>query len=107
VAAPGIWRPCASKEGVGSDNSDRGGLALRSRLGLPRDWMDFGRLNVAGLTRDMVRRLAKEDITDLETLEKAPLEQLLEWLPDGLPGAFTNGSLKPRGIDRALRLGGA
>jgi len=59
-------------------------LARRSRLGLPNEWKGLGRLNVPGMTRDVVRKLANEGITDVPTLRTVSSEHLKNILPQAI-----------------------
>jgi len=61
------------------DNAES--LAMRCRLGLPREWQEFGRMNVQGLTRDMVKVLVREGITDEASLKEVSHEMLADLLP--------------------------
>lgn len=59
-------------------------LTLRSRIGLPAAWKEFGKLNVAGWSRDLVRRLVNQGISTLDELRDMPPEQVQEWLPESV-----------------------
>jgi len=56
-------------------------LVLRSKLGLSKEWKDFGKLNATGLSRDMVRRLVSEGLTHPSELRTIPAEQMAQWIP--------------------------